>query len=227
MERESHELLTKKVIEWLAEFYPGFVLRDHKEDIAANSGETDYLADMEFIDVEGGLFGHGRDNPHKKELNKIDDVARTANPLIACTTFNHFIDIRKGEGIFDDFDGYSYKRGSGCTGQYQEARAATDNMWASFISALLDKKVDDAVNWRFNDEYVHAPGHEWYAGCSPAVERYSFYRDKERKSSFSGVYRFKTLRQSAYPRFARRKLFILFSTSAPLNRLDESLHSPK
>lgn len=178
MERESHELLTKKVIEWLTERDPGFALADHKEDIVENSGEADTLSDMEFIDVEGGLLGHGRDNPHKKEGNKIDDKPHTANPLIAFTTFNHFIDIRKGEGIFDDYDGYSYKRGSGRTGEYQDATAATDNMWASFISGLLGKKVDDAVNWWFNDEYVHAPGHEWYDGCSPAVERYSFYRDK-------------------------------------------------
>jgi hypothetical protein len=181
MEGESHELLTKKVIEWLAELDPGFTLTDSKEKIARKSRETDYLPDMEFVNVEGGLLGHGRDNPHAKEGNKIDDVPHTSARLINInfTTFNHFIDIRKGNGIFDDYDGYSYKRGSACAGEYQDASAATDNMWGTFISGLLGKKVDDAVNWWFNDEYVHAPGHDWYDNCSPAVERYSFCGDKD------------------------------------------------
>lgn len=38
---------------------------------------------------------------------------------------------------------------------------------------VFGQRVDEALNWWLNDEYVHAPGQPWYRGCSPSVERYS------------------------------------------------------
>lgn len=69
------------------------------------------------------------------------------------SNFNHFIDIPKGRGMFDDYDGYSYENGSG-------------------KNVLLDQTIFSTY---LSDEYIHAPGHPDYRlnQCSIALELYS------------------------------------------------------
>jgi hypothetical protein len=166
-----------------------------KEDAIKSCGEADYFHDLEFINV----WGDPDEELHSDELDEIDDESHREALGMNFTAFNHFIDIRKGAGLYDDFDGYSYFHGSGHKLQYQYATDLVDSH-ASSVSptgTLLDgaivngiwglvwlsgKAVDQAIMWYFNDEYVHAPGHSGYVsgnrGCSPSLERYSFFRDK-------------------------------------------------
>jgi hypothetical protein len=143
---------------------------------------VDHYNDVEFVDVEGGIGDGGRDDPHKDEWDAIDDEAHYSEEGMNFTAFNHFIDIKKGPGIFDDFDGYSYKKGSASVDQYQKASDATSDELIKLMAKITGYKVDEGINWWFNDEYVHVLGHSWYRGCSPAMERYSFPADK-------GIYR--------------------------------------
>lgn len=84
------------------------------------------------------------------------------------TAFLHFIDIKKGRGTFDDYDGYSYEKGSG--------RAAQDER-ATYKNEA--GPIDEVINWWYNDEYVHIRDYypESYnpETCAPATERYSEY----------------------------------------------------
>lgn len=129
------------------------------DKLSEEAADVDDYYDLELVDVEGGFGNGGRDNPHEKELWAIDDKAHYSEKLTGniFTALNHFIDIQKGPGEFDDYDGYAYKRGSG---------KKTDN------------KLDSMITFWYNDEYVHAPGQQWYENCSPSVERYSFPADK-------------------------------------------------
>jgi hypothetical protein len=154
--------------------------------------KTDEILDMELVDVQGGYFGDGRDDPHRSERWEIDDVPHKSEHGFYFTTFNHFIDIRKGPGHFDDFDGYSYRSGSGSKYEYQKASDAAEShaksTWQDILVLVcldyldllgVNVTVDEAINWWYNDEYVHAPGQPWYkTSCSPAVVRYSFFQDK-------------------------------------------------
>jgi len=144
--------------------------------------EVDHYNDLEFVDVEGGIGSGGRDDPHKDEWDAIDDEPHYTEEGMNLTAFNHFIDIKKGPGLFDDYDGYAYKKGSGSKDQYQKASEAAPSSIARLLAKITGYKVDEGINWWFNDEYVHAPGQSWYRGCSPAVERYSFPADR-------GIYR--------------------------------------
>jgi hypothetical protein len=62
--------------------------------------------DLEFVDVKGRFGSGGRDNPHEDETWTIDDKPhKRASSLEAdhyFTSFNHFIDIKEGPGLFDD-----------------------------------------------------------------------------------------------------------------------------
>jgi len=147
------------------------------------TAEVDNYRDLEFVDVEGGIGSGGRDDPHRDETWAIDDKAHYSEGSRGFTAFNHFIDIRKGPGFFDDYDGYSYRKGSGCRGEFQSATDAASST-AEWIAGVLTRyKVDEGVmGYWFNDEYVHAPCHSWYRNCSPSVVRYSFPGDK-------GIYR--------------------------------------
>lgn len=162
--------------------------------VSSQANQTDYFKDMEFVDVD-----YGRDNPHKGGIGD-DDEAHHSTWGHELTCFNHFIDIKKGPGIFDDFDGYSYKNGSASKEQYMKFSAAADSWWEKVGGALRDywidkdPKVDDGVMWWLKDEYVHAPGHEWYQKCSEAISCYSFYRDKGR---------YKSVKDEAKERFPR------------------------
>lgn len=144
---------------------------------------VDDYRDIEFVNVKGGVGGSGRDNPHRNDINAINDVPSTGRGSMSFTAFDHFIDVRKGPGVFDDYDGYSYKNGSGSRDQYQKAGEVAKS-WGEKLAANTSRfKVDEAVNWWFNDEYVHVLGEPWYQGCSPAMERYSFFGDRGHYSS--------------------------------------------
>lgn len=171
-----------------------------KKEIADESEATDYYMDLEFIDV-GGLGSGGRDDPHKDEMWTVDDKphkrARVLEEEFYFTAFNHYIDIKKGPGLFDDYDGYSYSYGSASKDEFQEAGDAVPDSRVQFLSNIVHSlgvsvKVDQGINWWFNDEYVHAPGQEWYKNCSPSVSRYSFFNDK-------GIYR--SIEEEAAARF--------------------------
>jgi len=151
--------------------------------VIAETPAVDDYRDIEFVNVQGGIGSGGRDNPHKDEIGAIDDVPSTGRGIMSFTAFNHFIDIRKGPGVFDDYDGYSYKNGSGSKDQYQKAGEVATS-WGEKLAADISRfEVDEAVNWWFNDEYVHVPGQPWYKECSPAMDRYSFFQDSDRHAS--------------------------------------------
>ena len=136
--------------------------------------ETDNMRDLELVDVD-----YGRDDPHVEEPNTSDDEAHYDYEGMVFTSFNHFIDIRKGVGNFDDYDGYSYKKGSGSKGEYQTASDEDIDSWyGKALAWISGKKVDEGIQWWLNDEYVHAPCHQWYRSCSPSIEFYSYPGDK-------------------------------------------------
>lgn len=139
--------------------------------------EVDNYLDVEFVTVKGGIGSGGRDDPHKKEFIAVNDEAATQHDGMSFTAFNHFIDIRKGPGDFDDYDGYSYRRGSASKNQYEKASEAARNLTEKVAAGFSRFKVDEGINWWYNDAYVHVFGQKWYDGCSPAMERYSFSRD--------------------------------------------------
>ncbi|NIQ78122.1 MAG: hypothetical protein GTN93_08520, partial [Anaerolineae bacterium] len=144
---------------------------------------VDDYHDLEFVDVEGGFGSGGRDNPHEDEWDAIDDEAHYTEEGSNLSAFNHFIDIKKGSGAFDDYDGYAYEKGSASRDQNQKASEETSGWFATLMAKITRFKVDEGLMWWFNDEYVHAPGQKWYRGCSPSVERYSFPQDKGRYST--------------------------------------------
>jgi len=197
----SHRIITEVAFDLLNDMKISFPLYQQKNEIANESEATDYYMDLEFVDVAGKFGSGGRDNPHEDEKWAIDDKphkkARVLEADYYFTSFNHFIDIKKGPGLFDDYDGYSFRYGSASKDQHQPAGDATSNFSAQFLTKIAGKfgisiKVDEGINWWFNDEYVHAPGQDWYKNCSPAIERYSFFGDK-------GIY--KSLEEEAKARF--------------------------
>jgi hypothetical protein len=148
----------------------GISLEDEKL-LAASSADTDHLRDVEFIAVKGA-----RDDPHRWEWFQRNDQAHFASGDVNLTAFNHYIDIKKGPGIFDDYDGYSYALGSAHKEQYQKAKQITRQA-VLLLAELLNCKVDEGISFWLNDEYVHVPGEEWYRGCSPALLHYSYPQD--------------------------------------------------
>lgn len=183
-----------------------FLIGSARGVIIDKSVETDALKDVELVDVE-----YGRDNPHKNTAADYNDDAHHTTNGINHTGFNHMIDIRKGEGLYDDFDGYSYNRGSASVEQYQwfseealreilkdgiedaeEFFVAGFLGWVHAASAFADvfgsaPKFDQLFNWWLNDEYVHVPGRKWYrpGKCSPAMEHYSYFEDKLGQSQYN------------------------------------------
>lgn len=133
--------------------------------------QTDHFEDVEFVGVAGA-----RDNPHARGPRQQPDQAHTVTDRKSHTAFNHFLDLKKGLGIFDDYDGYAYFRGSAHTEEFQKAQEITGG-WGNLAARLTGFKVDEGLNYWFNNEYVHAPGQKWYRACSPALERYSFPED--------------------------------------------------
>jgi hypothetical protein len=173
MNGSSHEKLTQKIVD-IAAGIPGAdillngrLVSIYRDLLGEKCKTTDDMHDVEFVDVD-----MGKDDPHVNEYLEDSDEAHYTESVDIdgilevsenFTAYNHFIDIKKGPGIFDDFDGYSYNRGSARSGQYE---------------AMLGLKIDAAIMYYFNDEYVHSPGQEWYRNCSPAVFRYSYFSDR-------------------------------------------------
>jgi hypothetical protein len=200
MKPDSHYAVTAAAFDVIHDLNSTLPILSQKSNVAEASKATDSREDMEFVDVESAsgwaTGGTGRDNPHADEWSIpswSEDQARKKPWGYNVTCFNHFIDIRKGTGLFDDYDGYSYNKGSARLNQYQavsdylanDASSEAGGM-AGLVGGILRRadrptnKVDECLNWFFNDEYVHAPGHPWYQNhiCSPAIERYSFFEDK-------------------------------------------------
>lgn len=172
MNGKSHELVTKKAFDILQNMYGAVSFIGSKNVVAAEAVDTDHKNDLEFVDVDKGT-----DDPHTDSFWDDDDEAHYKEDGRNLTAFNHFIDIKKGIGIFDDYDGYSYKKGSASNGEYQKATEVTSGF--AYIGAwIMGKEVDEGINWWFDDEYVHAPCHPWYKNCSPSIVRYSFPKDK-------------------------------------------------
>ncbi len=157
-----------------------------KADIfALQSAILDFYKDLEFVRVRG----IEKDNPYQKDYpwwKKIfgffEDKAHFSPKLAfslpffnfdffnfeqkynltSLTSFNHFIDIKKGEGKFDDFDGYSYYFGSAKKDQYERK---------------LGICVDSLVMFWFSREYILVSG-KWKKSPPLALKRYSFPQEK-------------------------------------------------
>ncbi|MCK5242219.1 hypothetical protein KAR34_07195 [bacterium] len=140
--------------------------------MAAASADTDHFQDLEFVHVKGR-----RDDPHKKEQLLFDDQPHFQSGGLCLTVFNHYIDIKKGPGIFDDYDGYSYYRGSAHLTQYQKAHQRTKGL-ARISAKLLGFTVDEGISYWLNDEYINTGGRQGCRGSSPALRRYSYPREK-------------------------------------------------
>lgn len=178
MNGASHKKTTQKAFDIFCTIAPNNPLLPHKNVLVQEVANVDRFQDVEFVDVEGGWFDNGRDDPHESSAWDDDDIAHYQYGGSSFTAFNHFIDIKKGPGLFDDYDGYSYAKGSASREQYQDADDITTGFWDVLLANATGMKVDEGLNWWFNDEYVHVPGNPWYRGCSPAVERYSYPQDK-------------------------------------------------
>lgn len=152
-----------------------------KEVVAQKAVDTDHFNDTEFVNVWGD-----KDNPHNSSIWDIDDEPHYSKGGRNFCAFNHFIDIKKGPGKFDDYDGYSYEHGSANKQQYQFAKDAAGD-WLEWIAGAISSfKVDEGIKWWFNDEYVHVLGHEWYEGCSPSTENYCYFQDLGKYRSKEG-----------------------------------------
>lgn len=173
MKKKSHKRLTEFVFDMLSQTVNYFALEGSKVQVAQQAHDTDDEKDLEFVDVDGE-----RDDPHMDDgfLANDDEAHYCEEPLFGVfgehdlTAFNHFIDIRKSkaEAKFDDFDGYSYHRGSASKNEFEEYEFA----------GIGIKKIDEGINWWLNDEYVHVPGRKWYRDCSSSIPRYSFPADR-------------------------------------------------
>jgi hypothetical protein len=182
----SHTLATVTAFSILRDIEGDFPLLNSEaiwDNVANAAVATDDKEDLEFVDVEG----LSRDDPHAR-YSLGQDIPHKSYDGRYFTAFHHFIDIKKGPGLFDDYDGYSYAKGSASRDEFQKAKdaeltSAWDKLVAN-IADIVDLKIDEGLNWWFNDEYVHAPGQPWYRpgpepeGCSPSIERYSFPHDK-------------------------------------------------
>lgn len=182
----DHERITNLALESLPEYVLKQLNNEIRETLAKATASTDDMLDLEAINVEAtNPFGDDLDDPHVKEKDKDDDQPHFIDEWFDknFTAFNHFIDIKKGPGIFDDYDGYSYHKGSASNEQYMHA--VDDDgapSWSKYIPYLdLLGNLDDVTMTYYNDEYIHAPCHKWYRGyplCSYNLANYSFPHDK-------------------------------------------------
>ncbi|MBN1594766.1 hypothetical protein JW933_02460 [candidate division FCPU426 bacterium] len=175
MNEKTHVILTR----WAKDFVNSACGRWYEgpaaEAMVKFSEDIDHVQDLEIVDVE-----FGRDDPHKREFAALDDIPRYGFLKKDYTAFNHFIDIQKGDGLFDDYDGYSYQRGSAGRGQYESIHASLPAYLKPFYGRM---KVDEFIHFGLNDEYVHAYGHKWYRDCSPSLQHYSYPGDLKRHAS--------------------------------------------
>ncbi|NTV53506.1 MAG: hypothetical protein HGA76_10925 [Candidatus Firestonebacteria bacterium] len=171
MNEKAHRLTTRLALEVVASLQPGSWSPAAEAAIVEEAAQTDYYQDLEFVNVRAQ-----RDDPHASGPRPDQDQAHTVTDFKSHTAFNHFLDIRKGPGRFDDYDGYSYRCGSAQQNEVQLARDVSGG-WGRWIAELAGFKVDEGIAYWLNDEYVHVPGEKWYRRCSPAAERYSCFRD--------------------------------------------------
>lgn len=149
-----------------------FYILDSVQMSVDESPEVDNYNDVELVKVKSKL-----DNPHIDEDMVSNDIPAFNYGSSNFTSFNHFIDIKKGQGIFDDYDGYSFERGSAREGGYQKAMDAATSFMEKVFAWVTGYSVDKGITWWFRDNYVHVLGEEWYRGCSPAMEHYSYPDD--------------------------------------------------
>jgi len=164
MRGPSHKAVTSLAFDLVHSVTP---LSFSRDTTRGWSVDADTRNDMELVRVRGILGSRSGDDPHTFNL-AINDIPSTSTadildisafyPPLHWTAMNHYIDIRKGAGTFDDQDGYSYHRGSASRGQHEKIGGVP---------------VDEAIASILSTCYVHAPGHQWYRQCSKAVRRYS------------------------------------------------------
>ncbi|HEX6096785.1 MAG TPA: hypothetical protein VF432_10720 [Thermoanaerobaculia bacterium] len=187
MLQDTHKLVTLTVFNLLRRRCPDLPFLANGDVAAQAAYDFDDQTDVELVDVESG-----RDDPHVKKWFDDDDVPATSFNGAKYTAFNHFIDIRKGPGAFDDFDGYSYYNGSASRDEFEAAENALRHNAHGLAAVFCAEAVgvvnslgaklttDEAINHYLNDEYVHVRGGAWYRGCSPAMERYATPADRSR-----------------------------------------------
>ena len=155
-----------------------------KDDVKRWAADADTRNDMELVRVRGILGEWSRDDPHAFNCAINDRPSTSTKDILDISAFypplhwsamNHYIDVRKGAGTFDDFDGYAYHRGSASHGQHEKVGGVP---------------VDAAIAGILSTSYVHAPGHRWYRQCSRAVERYSRFSDPYASVEAEAVARF-------------------------------------
>ncbi len=147
---------------------------DDRKAIIKMAINVDIQKDMEMVKVQG-MVRFRWDNPknrrrfmpkmmHDKPSYSWD--VKKDWPFLHWTALNHYIDIGKGPGTYDDYDGYSYYNGS-----------------ASKISKDKKMGADGGAAVYLDIRYLHAPGHPFYDNCSPAIERYSRWFENDKYSS--------------------------------------------
>ena len=171
MKGKSHSLVTRKAFDILREIGDkASPFLAHSSMVADHARDTDHYRDLELVDVNRDV-----DDPHKDEWLVVDDNPRYEFVIpklwkMNFTAFNHYIDIKKGAGRFDDYDGYSYKNGSASRDEYQDVvdligdiAMAKTGLSIPFIWKT-GGKVDESIHssLALKDDYVHAPGHRWY-----------------------------------------------------------------
>ena len=177
MKINSHRLLTSLAFELTTAVTP---LSFDRVKTSNWSGDVDTRDDMELVQVRGIFGDRSRDDPHSFNL-AINDRATSSTkdildisafyPPLHWTAMNHYIDIPKGEGTFDDYDGYAYHNGSACDCTHEKVGGVP---------------VDEAIAAILSTSYVHAPGRRWYRGCSKAVSRYSREQDVSARFPLAG-----------------------------------------
>ena len=156
--------------------------------------EYDFRNEMSYIDINGAgtATDDALDDPHHDKWFESPDKCEKSGIGSSFAAYNHFIDIGKGKGTYNDYDGYSYHKGSGSVNEYETLHDAvpyfTGDGFLNGINTVLKLvtnscKVDEALAWYFNDSNVEYPGSKWYCNCSPALWNYSYPLDKYTKYS--------------------------------------------
>ena len=174
----GHKSLTALSLDLFDRIGTQLAFRGQRDLIVDGSAEVDRREDLELVMVRSWRFLGGRTDPHPGfwPLRLFNDVPsyRSNNikplkgvvPDLHWTALNHYIDVRAGQGDFDDYDGYSYGHGSARQDQHE------------VYAGRSEAGVDAMINIGLSGFYVHAPGHHWYKGCSESVRRYSRFSER-------------------------------------------------
>jgi hypothetical protein len=175
MNSQSHRMTTTLVFD-LFDKLEGYDLSfaDDRKKIIKMAVNVDKQKDMEMVKVQGMVRFRWNDPKNRpKFMPKIMhdtpsyswDVKKDW-PFLHWTALNHYMDIGKGRGTYDDYDGYSFYNGS-----------------ASKIGKDKKMGADGGAAVYLDIRYLHAPGHPFYDNCSPAVERYSRWFENDKYSN--------------------------------------------